>query len=93
MKMRKTPMRRCAGCMESKDKKELIRIVCNKEGELFVDSTGKAQGRGVYLCNNSSCFDLARKKRSLARSLRAELTGEQMDRIFEELRKNEKQDS
>ena len=44
MKTKKTPMRRCVGCMESKPKKELIRIVSAAQGGLMLDSTGKANG-------------------------------------------------
>ena len=62
MKAKKIPMRRCAGCMESKPKKELIRVVGDKEGNVSLDVTGKAQGRGVYLCPNSECFKIARKR-------------------------------
>lgn len=62
MKNKKQPMRRCIGCMESKDKNQLIRIAWY-EGRLTVDPTGRAKGRGVYLCKNSSCREKALKKR------------------------------
>lgn len=86
MKVKKVPMRRCVGCMESKPKKELIRIVCNKEGDLALDSTGKAAGRGVYLCKIPDCFDKARKRKAIQRSLEREVSQEALDRIFEELK-------
>ena len=47
--VRKVPMRTCIGCRQSKDKKELIRVVRNKENQIFVDLTGKQNGRGAYL--------------------------------------------
>lgn len=84
MKTKKTPMRRCIGCMESKPKNTLIRVACH-DGKLTVDPTLKADGRGVYLCKNSSCMAMAKKKKALQRSLRIELDGEETDRIFEEL--------
>ena len=83
------PMRRCVGCMESKPKKELIRIA-GFEGELTLDLTGKAKGRGVYLCPDTKCLEKAKKKRALARSLKMEVTQEQLDRLFEELESYEK---
>ena len=64
-------MRRCIGCMESKPKSELIRIACY-EGEVSLDPTGKAKGRGVYICPDEKCIQKARKKKSLARSFKIE---------------------
>lgn len=89
MKVKKIPMRRCVGCMESKPKKELIRIVCSKEGDLSIDKTGKAAGRGVYLCNNPECFKIARKRKSIERSLEREISKEALDKVFEDLIGNE----
>lgn len=86
MKVKKIPMRRCIGCMESKPKKELIRIVCDKEKHLFVDKTGKAPGRGAYLCPNPACFEKARKKKAIARSLEENPSEEALDAVFEELK-------
>ena len=83
------PMRRCVGCMESKPKKELIRIA-GYEGELTLDLTGRAKGRGVYLCPDTKCLEKAKKKRALGRGLKMEVTQEQIDRIFEELENYEK---
>lgn len=86
MKKKKIPMRRCVGCMESKPKKELIRIVCNKEDELSLDSTGKAAGRGVYLCKNPECFEKARKRKSIERSLERQISSENLNKVYEELK-------
>ena len=49
---KKIPQRMCTGCMEMKSKKELIRVVRNKEGEVSIDLTGKKPGRGAYICRN-----------------------------------------
>jgi Predicted nucleic-acid-binding protein implicated in transcription termination len=70
--------------MESKPKQELIRIAYY-EGELSVDRTGKAKGRGVYICRNRECMEKAKKRRALQRNFDAELSGEAIDKIFEEL--------
>ena len=93
MKEKKIPMRRCVGCMESKPKKELVRIVADKEGRISIDPTGKAAGRGVYLCPKQECFVLARKRRAIKRSLEIEISEERLDQIFEELKEYEKKDS
>ena len=78
-------MRRCIGCMESKPKGNLIRVAYY-DGELSVDPTGKADGRGVYICKDAKCMALAKKKKALQRNLRADLTPEQIEKIFEELK-------
>ena len=78
-------MRRCIGCMESKPKNELIRIAFY-EGKLSIDPTGKAKGRGVYLCKNEECAKKAIKKKAFQRSLKAELNEEDLLRITEELK-------
>ncbi len=57
----KVPMRRCVGCMESKPKKELVRIA-SYEGDVSLDLTGRAKGRGVYLCPKGDCLRKAKKK-------------------------------
>ncbi len=92
MKTRKIPMRRCVGCMESKPKKELIRIVCNSNGELALDFIGKANGRGVYLCPNAECILMAKKKKAIGRGLERDVDPVQLDKIFEELATYERKD-
>lgn len=76
MKQKKVPVRMCVACRQGKPKKELIRIVRNKEGSVGVDLTGKAQGRGAYLCPSVQCLEKAIKSRALQRALECELTEE-----------------
>ena len=83
-KSKKTPMRRCVGCMESKPKNQLVRIACY-EGRLSVDPTGKAKGRGVYLCPRKECMEKAKKRRALQRSFEADLSPEDIEAVFQEL--------
>lgn len=73
----------CIACREGKPKRELIRIVKNKEGEVRVDLTGKAPGRGAYLCASVDCLERARKTNALSRALDCVLTEE----MFEEIRR------
>lgn len=89
MKTKKTPMRRCVGCMESKPKRELIRIVA-ADGDVKMDLTGKANGRGVYLCLDKECFIKARKRKAIGRSLELDLSEEKLDKLFRELEGHEK---
>ena len=83
-------MRRCVGCMESKPKNTLVRIACY-EGEVIVDPSGKAKGRGVYLCPDKECMEKARKRRSLQRNFEVEISEETLQNIFTELEKYEKE--
>lgn len=84
MKEKKIPMRKCVGCMESKPKGELIRIA-GFEGQVCVDTTGRAKGRGVYICPDEACLKTAIKKRAIKRGLQMEITGEQEEALVEEL--------
>ena len=66
--MKKIPQRTCIGCKEKKDKKELIRIVKDKDGNITLDRTGRANGRGAYICDNIQCLEKAIKTKALART-------------------------
>lgn len=81
--MKNLPKRTCIGCNEIKLKKELIRIVKNKEGQILVDKTGKANGRGSYICDNIECLEKAIKTKRLERNFETKIS----DEIYEELRK------
>ena len=70
------PLRTCIACRETKPKRELARIVLVPEQGLVVDTTGKLNGRGAYLCRRRTCWDQAIKRGTLARALRAKLTPE-----------------
>ncbi|MEE0967168.1 MAG: YlxR family protein [Bacilli bacterium] len=80
--MKKIPLRKCLATGEQLPKKELIRVVRNKEGEVFVDPTGKKNGRGAYLKRSQEAIDIAKKKKVLSRALDVEIP----DAIFEELK-------
>ena len=81
--MRKIPLRKCVATQEQLPKKELIRVVRNKEGEVFVDPTGKMNGRGAYLKRSLEAIEIAQKKGVLKKSLEVDIP----DEIFEELKK------
>ncbi|SDY84515.1 hypothetical protein SAMN05660462_01032 [Proteiniborus ethanoligenes] len=83
MKVKKIPLRKCIGCSEGKPKRELIRIVKNKDGHIFVDLTGKANGRGAYICKNVECLEKAQKTKRLNKALEVEIP----DKVYEDLLK------
>ena len=68
-KPRKIPMRMCVGCREMKPKQSLLRVVKPQEGDAHIDRTGKAPGRGAYVCDNIECLKKAEKIRALDRAL------------------------
>lgn len=87
MKQKKIPMRRCCGCNEQKPKKELIRVVRSAEGEISLDLTGKASGRGAYICNSLVCLQKARKSRRIDRTFEVTIPDEIYDKMEEEISK------
>ena len=80
--MKSLPQRTCMGCNAKKDKKELIRIVKNKEGNISIDRTGKAQGRGAYICDNIECLNKVIKSKRLEEALDTKISEE----VYENLR-------
>jgi predicted RNA-binding protein YlxR (DUF448 family) len=83
-KARKVPQRRCVGCREMKDKPRVIRIVCNANGDISLDLTGKAHGRGAYVCKNIDCLGKAQKSKGLERSLKRAVPQEIYDTLKNE---------
>lgn len=80
--MKTIPQRTCMGCNTKKDKKDLIRIVKNKENIITLDKTGKMQGRGAYICDNIECLEKVIKTKRLERILETKISEE----IYNDLR-------
>lgn len=85
LKPRKIPLRRCTGCGESFPKKELIRVVRSPEGAVSLDFTGKASGRGAYVCKKAACFKKARKQGRFRTALDCEIPDEVLEALEEEI--------
>ena len=83
--MKKIPMRTCIGCNEKKPKKELIRVVKPSEGEVFVDFTGKANGRGAYVCCDILCLEKAIKTKRLSRCFEMPIEDEIYEKLKEQI--------
>ena len=80
--MKKQPERTCMGFNEKKTKKELIRIVKNKENEISIDRTGKMPGRGAYICDDIQCLEKLIKSKRLEKVFDIKISNE----IYEKLR-------
>ena len=87
MQVKKQPMRKCTGCNEMKEKRELVRIVRDPEGNISVDLTGKKSGRGAYICKNEACLKKAIKSKRLGTNLEAEIPEELAEALGAELKK------
>ena len=81
----KVPQRKCIGCNESKPKKELIRIVKTPEGEMLIDSSKRANGRGAYICNDPECLQKAIKTKGLNRAFKMNVDTDVLIKLSEEM--------
>jgi predicted RNA-binding protein YlxR (DUF448 family) len=72
------PQRTCIACRQTKDKRDLIRVVRTPEGKVVIDPTGKANGRGAYLCQQANCWEKSLRKMLLARALKVRLSEEEL---------------
>ena len=90
MKQRSVPLRKCTGCQEMKDKRQLVRIVKSEDGTFSVDFTGKKPGRGAYICPNIECLEKAQKTKGLERSFKTAGPKDVYEQLREELTNGEK---
>ena len=81
------PQRTCVACREIKDKRELIRVVRTPTGQIMLDPTGKANGRGAYLCRTGDCLAKGLQKGHLARALKVTLSMEEVQALQAEFLK------
>ena len=79
--VKKIPMRMCTVCREMKTKKELFRVVKTNEGNIFVDLTFKANGRGAYICRCKECVEKAKKAKTLNKQFECQVG----DEIYQQL--------
>lgn len=86
MKEKKIPLRKCIGCNQMLPKKQLLRIASPKDSEVALDLTGKADGRGAYICAKSECLAKAIKAKRLERAFERSIPQEVYERIDEALR-------
>lgn len=87
MGIRKIPQRQCIGCGEMKNKKEMIRVLRTPEGVFTLDSTGRKNGRGAYVCPSMECLKKAIKCKGLERSFKMAIPKEVYETLEEEMRK------
>ncbi len=88
MKKKKIPLRKCLGCGENKNKKELIRVVKTPSNEILIDLTGKVNGRGAYICNDIECFKMAIRNNKISKSLEIEIPNNKIKELEDTIQNN-----
>ncbi len=83
--MKKIPQRMCVSCRERRNKKDLLRVVLSEDGNIIYDPTGKAPGRGAYLCRQQSCIMTELKAHRLSKGLKQSLTDDQLKALADEI--------
>lgn len=83
---KKVPSRKCVACGKNSNKSNLIRVVKNNENNIFVDRSGRANGRGVYICNNKECIVKVIKNKDLDRSFKTNVKKEIYDELEDIIR-------
>ncbi len=79
----RVPIRHCMGCNGAFEKKTLLRICKTKDGEISFDASGKAEGRGAYICKSAECLKKVQKSRRFNRVMQCRID----DEIYETLAK------
>ena len=87
MKEKKIPQRKCIACQERDNKKKLIRIVKNKDNEIFLDPSGRANGRGAYVCATHECLSKAINSKALNRAFKMDVEDDVYKHLLDELDK------
>jgi predicted RNA-binding protein YlxR (DUF448 family) len=83
--IKKIPLRKCTGCGEMKSKKEMVRVIKTAEEQIFMDLTGKMNGRGAYVCRSEECLKKAIKTKAIERSLGISVSSEVYEQLMKEL--------
>lgn len=89
---KKIPFRKCIGCGEMIAKSELIRVVKTPEEDFILDESGRANGRGAYICKKMQCLEKAIKSKGLERSFKVKVPANAYEALTEQLGKMEGQD-
>ncbi len=81
---KKIPLRQCVGCGEMKGKKDMVRVLKTAENQICLDTTGKKNGRGAYICRSRECLQKACRNKGLERSFKMSIPNEVYDILEEE---------
>ncbi len=82
--LKRVPQRTCVACRRVGDKRQLVRVVRNAAGDVEIDTTGKKEGRGAYICPDPACWEKALKGKQLELHLKCRLTREDRQRLVKD---------
>jgi hypothetical protein len=82
---KKIPLRQCIGCGEMKGKNEMLRVLRTDDEQIIIDSTGRKNGRGAYICPNPECMAKARKSRALDRAFKHTVSEDVYESLAKEI--------
>lgn len=82
MRRKHVPQRTCVGCRKIRPKREMVRIVCTPDQGVKIDETGKAPGRGAYLCRERQCWEKALSGKRLEYALKTGLSKEEWEALL-----------
>lgn len=88
MKVKKIPLRKCVVTNTSLPKKELIRVVKDKDGKIFIDETGRQNGHGAYLKKSLDVIELAKKNNTLSKVFSCNIDESIYEELIEFVKKN-----
>ena len=83
--VKKVPLRKCIGCNEMKNKKEMMRVLKTTDDQIVLDTTGRKNGRGAYVCFSGECLKKAIKNKGLERPLKMPIPQEIYENLEREL--------
>ena len=86
---KKIPMRQCVGCGSMKTKKEMMRVLKTAEEGIILDTTGKKNGRGAYICHDENCLKMAIKAKRLEHAFECQISDEIYERLLQEIKADE----
>ena len=86
--MKKEVTRTCIVCRKKSDKNDFIRIVKSASGEISLDKSKKASGRGCYICNNDECLSKVKKTKALNRNYKTNISEDVYDSVLQAIKSN-----
>jgi predicted RNA-binding protein YlxR (DUF448 family) len=80
--IKRMPQRTCMACRRVRNKRDMVRLVRTATGDIEIDSTGKKEGRGAYICPDRACWEKALKGKQLENALRVRFTQDNRDKLM-----------
>jgi hypothetical protein len=86
---KRIPLRQCIGCGQMKAKNELLRVLRMQDEGIIIDSTGRKNGRGAYICRDTECMKKARKSKALDRAFKMQVAEDVYESLTNDIQKGQ----